>query len=55
MEEISLSTRDSNKRFLREACKKEISGGDVYLTPNSTNKNRNSDLSSNNRMKLGRV
>ena len=41
MEDIFLSTKDS-KYFLREACGKEFSGGDVYLAPDSTNRNGNS-------------
>ena len=37
MEEIFLSTKDSNECFLMAACGKELSGEDVYLAPNSTN------------------
>ena len=53
MEEIFLSTKDSNECFLMAACGKELSGEDVYLAPNSANWKRNSELSSNNKMKLG--
>ena len=42
MEEFFLSTKDSNKCFLRETCGKELSLEDVYLTPNSTDRNKNS-------------
>ena len=43
MEEIFLSIKDFNKCFLREACGKELSWGDVCLAPNNTNRNRNSE------------
>ena len=39
MEEVFLSTKDSKKCFLREVCGKDLSVGDVYLAPNSTNRN----------------
>ena len=49
MEEVFLSTKDSNKCFLKEVCGEKLSGGDIYLAPNRTNRNRNSELSYNNK------
>ena len=42
METFLLSAKVSNKCFLREPCGKELSRGNLYLVPNSTNRNRNS-------------
>ena len=37
---------------LSEVCGKQLTGEDLYLAPNSTKRNRKSELSSNNKIKL---
>ena len=40
---MKLQNVSDGESFLREACGKILSGGVIYLVPNSTNRNRNSD------------
>ena len=42
----------NQRNKLSEVCGKQLTGEDLYLAPNSTKRNRNSELSSNNKIKL---